>query len=695
MEYQEHYSPLDDEDYLTGTGLDQYNDDDLFGDSEVPVPAPAEKKPSFQLTFPQAPAASSNPSADNSAETNVMDPSITAELADFFLQTLPQQQTINPLDITFQDVWPPLAGPASVRIPQPVNGASLGPTPAHSGSATPFDPMLFNGNGQQNQLPNNALLVREPNYYYHLTPAQTPGPAAAAGQPFRPPIPLDGKKIAHNRKDKYRNNDPREVYGKPVGLQPWGPLSQASSKMPRHLFEYTNSTAELAPYRNFSKEELITFMLGKNHPLPNRKLTLWIQTCPAQTNDRYVLAASSGKCRYKHCPGAAKSIMKGFFRVAFDEFSDLTGTVLDPFHNAGYMHLHCFEMLFDLGYLLHYGAAAHGFAIKPEWRFFPYETRNPMSLTRDRQEMADAFHHWVQQQKPRCDELQMQNNQARETGGAQGRYYDGFYPDHIPPHKARLGCRLTTQHLSTQLKGRYTDREKRGGAHIGLHKGDLELYMYLKKGGTMSQRKSRLGSNGSKGSSSKRRRDEDDDEDYQPPSAKRVRQLSGASSGVAAAPQQQKRPKRLSRINTSFSGSSAQLHEFMNPEGYDFYQYLPQEGGVTSSPSSVLTPVSPVARPLPLGPRTRQRSKELSGELVSFLNSRRGSILTRGLAHEIQTRLDEEPSYVQQEVLSAVSPAVASLLAKVDKLNKRQQREVEGVVEKKIATPDGRKFQSM
>ncbi|KAL2136600.1 hypothetical protein VTI74DRAFT_2905 [Chaetomium olivicolor] len=283
-------------------------------------------------------------------------------------------------------------------------------------------------------------------------------------------------RLLHNRRNKFDpDNDPSRFYLAPTGLGPWGPV--VGRNQPRRLFEYFRTTAELNPLVSYTKDELVAFFLGRGHPNPNRRLTLWIQNVPAQANHRYPNQACSTKCRYKHCPGIQRTILTGWLRVAFDEFSDQTGVTLDPFHNAGYMHLHCFEMLFDLGYLMHYSRSRHGFEIRADTRRFVHEARNPAALARDHVAMLTAFQDWKNSHKARADHVEAQNRRASSPA----QLYTGFELQTVPPHEQRLGFLLTDTHVRSEMSNRQRVRDRRGGAHIGLHRGDLELFNKLKR----------------------------------------------------------------------------------------------------------------------------------------------------------------------------------------------------------------------
>ncbi|KAK4031899.1 hypothetical protein C8A01DRAFT_20958 [Parachaetomium inaequale] len=556
-----------------------------------------------------------------------------------------------------------------------------------------------------------------------------------ANPPAYPPPPnqaLNGPKLVHNRKKTRKgspSNDPAQFYHRRTGLRSWGPMVAGHDDQEVHLFRYYKHTAELRPQLRFTKEELVTFFRGNGHPNPCRNLTLWIQNVPAQVNQRYPNAGDSSKCRYKDCPGPNNTILKGYYRVAFDEFSDMTGTVLDPFHNAGYMHLHCFETAFDLGYLLHYGAARHGFSILPDRRNFAMEERNPASLLRDRAGMITTYNQWVEGQRARADQIE-RSNAARPAG----QQYTGFAPQTILPHAQRLGRALTAKHLAGQVEARGKAREKnQNNAHIGLYMGDLALHRQLNQ-----QRKRR-----------KRARDEDDEDedgDYNgdndadkdsdgpsSPAPKRVKREhtpAGPSSDnryQAASPMMTRGRKRslaeadanpptatakrtklfhaspspapsagaanIKAQPDSDSDSGDMLMDFSFDDGVpnpatsdsDIYYTCNEDGGgiYTSAEEDNNNPTAAIVEQLTAQPH-----------------------LTRASAHAIQSRLGGQPAHVRSQVRAAVPEAVAALVlppphenqglaARISQLGQRERREVELAVARREKQGEKRKIQSL
>ena len=121
--------------------------------------------------------------------------------------------------------------------------------------------------------------------------------------------------------------EPRSVYTEIKSCPAaWGPNDR---------FTY-NEYAELAPGDRFTVEEMNIFL----HRNP-RELTLFIQRNPSDSRSRYGHPAAS-RCRFLDCLAGHYLIGQGHVRVCFSE-NELSsrGQNLDPFHNAGYVHLYC------------------------------------------------------------------------------------------------------------------------------------------------------------------------------------------------------------------------------------------------------------------------------------------------------------------------------------------------------------------
>lgn len=156
--------------------------------------------------------------------------------------------------------------------------------------------------------------------------------------PNKPWVKINATTEGRNlRSAKIQGFNPAEVYTPlPEIPQPWG------------SFAYTQH-GELEANRVYSVAEIRNFLY--EHPLNNlpdgqaKQFRLWVQRSPADSARRYPHQNSS-RCRFHDCFGPERGIHAGHFRVTFDEQSFQNANV-DPFLNAGYVHLFCLEQLMD------------------------------------------------------------------------------------------------------------------------------------------------------------------------------------------------------------------------------------------------------------------------------------------------------------------------------------------------------------
>ncbi|KAK4143900.1 uncharacterized protein C8A04DRAFT_28471 [Dichotomopilus funicola] len=314
-----------------------------------------------------------------------------------------------------------------------------------------------------------------------IQPPQDPTPSAEKLMiPELPPIPNEKMEEVGSRREN-EDQDFIDFYQRPESdwLPSWGEMVIRRVNRVRkrgETFQYKERTTELDPNLTFTREQLATFLRGEGHPNPHRRPTLWIQNTPTKVNDWYLSSQKSTRCRYDGCPAKKNTIAQGYFRIAFDEFSHYTGERLNPYHNAGYIHLDCFEEIFDLGYLIHFGADRLRIRIRPDTREFYLQDSNPASLTRNYESMIDMYDEWVAGQRDRAQQLE-----ARNAGVIA---YTGLEPPLNRPgneHENRLGCKLTDHHLSKQPKIRKKVRDERGGVTISDHRGSLRKQMKLRR----------------------------------------------------------------------------------------------------------------------------------------------------------------------------------------------------------------------
>ncbi|EHK98161.1 hypothetical protein M7I_6069 [Glarea lozoyensis 74030] len=306
--------------------------------------------------------------------------------------------------------------------------------------------------------------------------------------------PYDGKMSKNKRPQNIAEFDAKDVY-KPVPKDyiryPWGADPRGGPPM----FQYSEH-GELTPGATYTTEELHTFLYDhKDHwrkEQGNRKqsgLRLWIQNHPADSKNRYPVPGKSEKCRWAECPVKGGTIHKGFFRVAFDEVSSWYPhpETLDPFHNAGYMHLSCLEKMLDFPLLCKH------LDVVPDCRVL-LEGHNRMAINRDHKKMEHICLDFIQNSQP---------------GQKQNTDSDEWYKD-------TLSYRLTKYHITHQPNHIKGIRGERGGNNIDIHLGNTEVYArneLTKKRRAPGERKAPSGN----GRGKRKRNDdqvfEDDDEE--------------------------------------------------------------------------------------------------------------------------------------------------------------------------------------
>ena len=320
----------------------------------------------------------------------------------------------------------PVTGLPQLAIPD-LSQAQMYPTTTSATSQSPWDTM--------------PLLTGQSNYPSYSDPVggQVPEPRQAATM------------LEHRRNKTERKSSASTIYSR-LGATPatWGP-----SLIP-NLFTYTEYGEWHLPLR-LSKMDTLWYITNiKKHT--GRALKIWIQRLPAQRNYRYP-HKDSGKCRWDECPAPNGTISKGFYRVAFDERSNTSGTTTDPFHNAGYMHLHCFEKMFDIFELIQCGVAAL------DDRVFPHEDRNPMSVSTETPQLAKVYRNWYYAQEAAYSKFQKTKATNGITGGRN------------LPKEQKLWNVLTRKFVENESPARMKMRDSRGGNSIDKHLGDLDLFV--------------------------------------------------------------------------------------------------------------------------------------------------------------------------------------------------------------------------
>ncbi|KAI1167351.1 hypothetical protein F5B18DRAFT_674415 [Nemania serpens] len=264
--------------------------------------------------------------------------------------------------------------------------------------------------------------------------------------------------------------EPERYYGpSPSKPKDWGPVDKNSG---RSLFTYTEK-GELAAGLFFTARQMRQYLLGPSRyddfeppaRLPGVKktsrkfrqgLTLWIGWPASMANKRYPRGGESTKCRFKNCQ-YRHTIQVGDPWVIMDERQNVDGEVIDPFHNAGYVHLYCLESHFDIVDLW------HCIDIRPDYRSFKRESHPYFSLGYKLPGVDDRLQAWWA-------------NAFRAWELARG--LDMKRPR---SHNTSLAQCLVEYKLAHEPKGQTKNRQKRGGIDMAKHLGDPELKRKLQK----------------------------------------------------------------------------------------------------------------------------------------------------------------------------------------------------------------------
>ncbi|KAH9906435.1 hypothetical protein F4778DRAFT_648942 [Xylariomycetidae sp. FL2044] len=272
------------------------------------------------------------------------------------------------------------------------------------------------------------------------------------------------KKDKEGRSVAVTSDDPMEFYGPPPARpKSWGPRDRAG----KLLFNYTEC-GELELRRTYSREELKMFLLGPKPtdtyeppevlpgvPVVGQKrrkgLTCWLGWPPAQCNERYPHDRASKMCRFEDCPVAHNTIRQGHPIVVLDERHNADGRHVDPFHNAGYLHLHCFERLFDI---VRIWALMD---IRVDDRKFQREDVNYFRLDRHNPDATELVWDYYRRES------------AKVPAGTRNRHV----------HENTLTYALIKAELDMEHNGRRRSRLAREGLDMSKHMGDLEYQRRL------------------------------------------------------------------------------------------------------------------------------------------------------------------------------------------------------------------------
>lgn len=261
--------------------------------------------------------------------------------------------------------------------PQPIGALSLLDTSTmHLGhqsmnqslvaTPVPHDPSLTRDNSM---VPPTADATRKRSADLRWPTEDKPDRGNTPDETVKPRRKQAVKRISKNNRNKnMRSFDPLKDYKNiPEQKQPWGGEHNT-------LFTY-RSDGGLEEW--FPPNVMAYYLLNKfggptpiSTTLEQHRPVILIQCAPADSSSRYYSAAAD-KCKFENCPVPNGTIRMGTYRVAFDEFNDIT---VDPFRAAGYAHLFCVE------YFLDFGEIVRKCNIQPDVRRLP-EGPNRMCIT--------------------------------------------------------------------------------------------------------------------------------------------------------------------------------------------------------------------------------------------------------------------------------------------------------------------------
>lgn len=291
------------------------------------------------------------------------------------------------------------------------------------------------------------------------------------------------------RKDKGADVNPEDFYGRPPPPpKSWGPKLDTGEGQFRYEYE-----GELKRGQYFSLPEMRMYLTG--HPVRGYEskwvtrepradevtvyengvsksragLTLWIGWAPAQSGHRYP-TRDSHKCRFADCAIKSHTIGSGDPQVIFDERMNEDGSMYDPYHNAGYIHLYCLEKYFDLMQLWEH------LDVRLDTRAFQKEDQNWGSINYKHPSMTAVVHQWVDQQWP----IYYQFKAERDSRRNMYRAKDQRVPSRPRSFDDFLTKRLVENHVANTPQGQIKQRNarKKGKEHamdISMHLGNLDF----------------------------------------------------------------------------------------------------------------------------------------------------------------------------------------------------------------------------
>ncbi|KAI0857434.1 hypothetical protein F4860DRAFT_528106 [Xylaria cubensis] len=374
-----------------------------------------------------------------------------------FLQQIPQQRA--------SGLPPPMPQPRPSEMPPP-------PRPPKPSRPTPKGPLPKGG---YKPVDPNTVSFIPLRLRSTLNSKELPSAGTKTTSPplKRPAKNHNGEPLLNDRIPRKTHGnrgpsivEPEKYYGpSPPKPRDWGPRNARG----KYLFTYTEK-GELAAGLYLTAREMRQYLLGPSPQdqanfegpfrLPGVKLrikkerqglTLWVGWPAPMSNARYPRGGESTKCRFKNCPYRGRTISMGDPWVIFDERQNTDGELIDPFHNAGYVHLFCLESNFDIVDLW------QCLDIRPDYRSFKRESHPYFCLSYRLPGIDIIVKNWWH--------TAFRNWEISRANGLKRKRI----------HESSLAQSLINYKLEKEPMAQVKNRLKRAGADIAKHRGDPEV----------------------------------------------------------------------------------------------------------------------------------------------------------------------------------------------------------------------------
>jgi hypothetical protein len=317
-------------------------------------------------------------------------------------------------------------------------GASAQPAHEHPNSATAVDYPATKNAGEVSEnssspMSRSSSVFARPVEYTKEMPKTDPS---------RPHIRVNKTSGPSKRSFKLNTFNPKKQYSKHKGnVFPNWATSTGKRIEYNELGELSEPALSIGQMKRFIYEHAA---------LPDKRMVLWIQRCPADSARRYHSIVSS-KCRFLNCPDVKRTIMPGHLRVVFDEKWTSHGDKQDPYQFAGTAHLYCMERFLNFPEICN----LQNVDVRADTRSMPRESesRNKAALSGEDAKIALGF-----------------INACRK--GRLSEYFPG-YPRHRPGGQPKYYPRTLSFAMQLEINNH---RAVRGRTNFIRHNGDVELY---------------------------------------------------------------------------------------------------------------------------------------------------------------------------------------------------------------------------